>query len=916
MNRDLDSRPAYSNSPLADITCFSNIGQIRELEYGKNPDNKNVITNITLHVVAQDWNKDNFIGWAKKGNSAANYGIASDGTIIQIVDEQYSAGTNATINGGSIKNPYGKDTTNFSNNSVTLEISNLRAPSGSGTLVATNGKEYNFKNGKVEINGEYYKYPLTDEALDSTIKLVADIAKRNELGELYHDGVNGTLTWHSDFGSGKECPGDYVKKMTNYIIDCANEINRNGGYVPDYSFSFQTGGGLSEIVASGTNPFVDGSISSNMYTVIDSVNKIRSSISGNEAIVSAKKPSLNSTSTIPSGLVDAHSSLFSISSDLVSTINKETKVIASIAQTYYEMDQYLSSQASGLSDGSGNVDIAPYETKVQELINTDIFSPITFSTYMFNPTSHVEGNSGKVCLSDINSMLSGNSLTGPLYENLNSERENAKDTKNSIDSLIQNIVSHGELKGSAWDAVASKLGTYSELMDVRIDACNIMETATVKALKLIKDYMGEYEELDDSRLPILKQKIEELKADIEAAQNIMNATKQVTHTSTDANGKVHTYTTTEYVYSAAVRSQAKATIEAAKKLIQECEKEIAKLEGLPVILAQAEQIMNDALSEIYSKYGVQVNDVVAGKESTFTPPQNTSYKGSLPSGTKPFEIEREIPAGKVSEEEFNKNSQLQSMYGTYNDYLNGVKAENNPMYNPDYEEENIEEEPNLDNEDEFGSKPETGKPESGTEGSKPETGKPESGDTGSKPETGKPESGDTGSKPETGKPDNGDTGSKPETGKPDNDDTGSKPETGKPESGDTGSKPVTGKPEGGNSVSNKPNISYPSNDDVDVNIPEVEDNLVNDVVDNESNVQGDNGETIPPVVEIPDDEIVDITPDNVYDNNTDNSSSSNESSDLTKKIGIGLGVGAAVGAAALGAHTYSKAKKNNIYEED
>ena len=65
-------------------------------------------------------------------------------------------------------------------------------------------------------------------------------------------------------------------------------------------------------------------------------------------------------------------------------------------------------------------------------------------------------------------------------------------------------------------------------------------------------------------------------------------------------------------------------------------------------------------------------------------------------------------------------------------------------------------------------------------------------------------------------------------------------------------------PEGGNSGSNKPNILYPSNDDVDVNVPEVEDNLVNDVVDNESNIQGDNSETIPPVVEIPDDEIVDI----------------------------------------------------------
>jgi hypothetical protein len=437
-----------------------------------------------------------------------------------------------------------------------------------------------------------------------------------------------------------------------------------------------------QIVTSGENPFEDGTISSSMYTVVDSVNKIRGSISGNESISATQKPAVSSSSTIPGELFNAHSSLFSISSDLLSTLNQETKIIASVAQTYFEMDQYLSKETENLSDGSSSVDTSAYIAKVDELLKTDLTSATSFSSYMFSPSSHVEGNSGKICLSDINSMLSGNSLTGPLYENLSSERTSAKETKNQIDSLIQNIASHNELKGNAWDTVAAKLGTYSDLMDTRIESCDIMEAATVKALKLIKDYMGEYEELDDSKLPELRQKVVQLKQDIETALNIINATKLVTHTYTDSEGNTREYTTTEYVYSAAARKEAMATIERAEKLIIECEKEIEKLEGLPIVLAQAEQIMNDALSEIYSKYGVRVSDVVTGKEASFVPPTNTSYTGTYSNSNKTFEVEREIPEGKVSEAQFDQSLGLQNEYGTYNDYLNGVKVKDNPMYNP------------------------------------------------------------------------------------------------------------------------------------------------------------------------------------------------------------------------------------------
>ena len=427
-----DNNSVYSNSSLADVVSLVKDGSGCYTK-GRTgvPEGQNAITNITLHIVATDWNADTLAGWSRWGQASSHYGIASDGTIVQLVEEKDTAWTNGGNGVNRIPNPLGEGNVGFNNNSVTMEISNLIAPgSGEGYFTASNGQEYHYKDGKVEMNGEYYTYPITNEALDSTIRLVADIAKRNNLGELYHDGYSGTLTWHSDFPDVyKPCPGDYVKAMTNYIMESANEINEKGFYIPDYSISSQSGNGLMQIVTSGENPFADGTISSNMYTVVSSINQIRGTISGNESIVSTQKPIVSSSSTIPGELINAHSSLFAISGDLLSTLNQETKIIASVAQTYFEMDQYLSSQASQLSDGGGSVDTSIYDAKVIELINTDLSSTISFSTYMFSPSSHVEGNSGKVCLSDINSMLSGSSLIGALGENLNSERENANQTK-------------------------------------------------------------------------------------------------------------------------------------------------------------------------------------------------------------------------------------------------------------------------------------------------------------------------------------------------------------------------------------------------------------------------------------------------------------------------------------------------------
>ena len=118
--------------------------------------------------------------WQTPGrNGSSTYGIGSDGRIACYVDENDIAWCNS----------------NWDSNvrSASIETANLQ-PSPE----------------------------VTDAALNSLIKLVADIAKRNGMGTLVK-GQN--VTWHSMY-TDTSCPGSYLLSKMDYIVDQANRINQ------------------------------------------------------------------------------------------------------------------------------------------------------------------------------------------------------------------------------------------------------------------------------------------------------------------------------------------------------------------------------------------------------------------------------------------------------------------------------------------------------------------------------------------------------------------------------------------------------------------------------------------------------------------------------------------------------------------
>lgn len=139
------------------------------------------IEKVTVHHMAGVLTAKQCGSIFQNGNrqASSNYGIGKNGEIALFVDEANTSYADA----------------NWDSNckSVTIECSNNK----------TGGD-----------------WTVSDTVLNSLIKLVADIFKRNNLGKAVK-GKN--VTWHSMYAA-TACPGNYLKSKMDYIVDEVNKI--------------------------------------------------------------------------------------------------------------------------------------------------------------------------------------------------------------------------------------------------------------------------------------------------------------------------------------------------------------------------------------------------------------------------------------------------------------------------------------------------------------------------------------------------------------------------------------------------------------------------------------------------------------------------------------------------------------------
>ncbi len=174
---------AYSPLACKFIPAYSGNYTKNRSEWGQNK-----VSEICIHYMAGNCSIETLGDiWQTPGrNGSSTYGIGSDGRIACYVDESDIAWCNS----------------NWDSNvrSASIETANLQ-PSPE----------------------------VTPQALDSLIRLVADIGKRNSMGTLVK-GKN--VTWHSMY-TDTSCPGSYLLSKMDYIVEQANRINSGEPIKPD-----------------------------------------------------------------------------------------------------------------------------------------------------------------------------------------------------------------------------------------------------------------------------------------------------------------------------------------------------------------------------------------------------------------------------------------------------------------------------------------------------------------------------------------------------------------------------------------------------------------------------------------------------------------------------------------------------------
>ena len=424
-----------------------------------------------------------------------------------------------------------------------------------------------------------------------------------------------------DDNHGVICTYSYVNGVPEFILGIQDELGNTGvARAPEYvlyKYNPQTGqyeaasmedmriaSSFKDIVTNLVDPSTyknttfhldtslgvgkTSTLASDMNVVMDAMNDLSSTIK-NSSFASAAK-SCASTTAIPAMFYDSQKYLFGVSSTLADNIGKESAVIANIAQAIYNMDVNLSQRTNGLNDP---VNAQRINSTLNEILSTDITIPFMSFVSPLTTTKVAKGKAGKLCMSDLKALLSGGKLTGSLASGFETDNADTQKTIESIKSFQDKIAANTSLQGDIWKEVSSKLDNYKNLLNQRLSSNDKLASAYEEAIKLLEEYMGDYDELDDSMIDELKDKISKLKSEIDSLQGQLSKATENYDSSTIARWK--------------------KTIEENQKLVEELNKKLEKLEGLWEVINKAIDIVTGAVDDIKTGYAKSVSGVAVAE---------------------------------------------------------------------------------------------------------------------------------------------------------------------------------------------------------------------------------------------------------------------------------------------------------------
>ena len=181
-----------------------------------------------------------------------------------------------------------------------------------------------------------------------------------------------------------------------------------------------------------------------------------------------------------------------------------------------------------------------------------------------------------------------NGMAESTFKNLKNDDKESKKLKDSINDFTSN---KDKLKGEQWDRVKKKINEFQPLLEERGNVANKLMESITSAITLLKDYLGEDQMLDTSKLEEFKEEKRKVEQTIESLKAKLNET--VEETVDDGAGGTKTVTKPKY-NAADINEQ----IKAAEDTLKELERIITKIEGLDEVYNKATGIMDEAAAEI------------------------------------------------------------------------------------------------------------------------------------------------------------------------------------------------------------------------------------------------------------------------------------------------------------------------------
>ncbi len=366
----------------------------------------------------------------------------------------------------------------------------------------------------------------------------------------------------------------------------------------------------------------NGTLASDLSFVSNSMDAIQSQITAHNDI-NYQKGSDDEAGVI-GAMYGAANYYGAVTNELYKNLTSETNAVYAIANAIYQMDGAASMIAeSTLTDGMKKmfdpsnptltVEIDKLAAATSDLYNNAKNAAMAsgrydeLTTLLCNPLE--EGGVGKINVSALESAISA------IVPSLNSEVEKAVGLKAGVDDFLSGIGSSSILQGGAWDAVKANMESYQNLLDCNVQAAEFISDSIKTAMGSIVDYMGEDVELDDTKLPELKQQFEDLKTKIEEMKVTLTKMQSCTvpgetHTSTDPEtGEPTSYTDPDTpCYTSGELSAYSETIAEAEFQRDELKKDIEKLEGLAEVVQNAQKLINDAIEQVKYMYENPVKD--------------------------------------------------------------------------------------------------------------------------------------------------------------------------------------------------------------------------------------------------------------------------------------------------------------------